>query len=588
MAKPSTKDKQKLFNEARACIETNKLEEASNKLKEIIKLDPQDLNSLGLLINIMLKLNQRTEELAQFFELAIRLQASPDAILALASLYWELNMPQKAINKCRQCIEKFKQTNIAYINLAQYQYITNDLSSSIETLESAIKLFPEDAEINHQLGLRYLRIPLDFSKGEELARKAINLGSNKAATYTAILFSYYYNTEKSLKDIKELASEIAAKFYNSSNNKSFTITKKKSLNIGFVSADFRKHPVGYIINSILQDKSDEDLNYYFYYNEKIYDEVTNKLKQKVTKFKDISALKTPEAVKLIQEDSIDILFDLSGYTKGHRLDIFAIKPAPIQISWLGYFGTTGLKNMDYILADNNIIRPGEEKYFTEKIALLPSSYFSHELTEELPELTDPPCIKNGFITFGSTNKLIKVNEAVIETWSKVLKQVPSSKLKILGNGFQDQKICKRYDDVFNKFGVDSSRVEYFEAKQERLEYLDFYNSLDIVLDTFPFCSGSVAPEAMFMGAPIITIDYGRWVSRLPSGVYKDIGFTDLISNSKKEYIEKAINLANDFNKIKELKYSLKNMILNSGSNSSNFTKGFEETIREIWKDNING
>jgi protein O-GlcNAc transferase len=280
------------------------------------------------------------------------------------------------------------------------------------------------------------------------------------------------------------------------------IIKDRSPRVGFVSADFCQHTVGLFVKDILQALG-QQWPVFAYSAGKQEDWVSQQIKRHCT-WREVSALDDASLAALIKNDEIDMLIDLSGHTAGSRLTAFAFRPAPVMVSWLGYFATTGMPYIDAVFLDEWHVTPTTQDSFTEKIELLPCGKFYYSPAPWAPkEVSNTPLINNGFITFGCFNNTSKLNPAVFDVWSRIFKTVPHSRLILKWRTLNDQGFCSHVLNQFIRRGVDANRVELRGASFHSV-VLKEYADIDIALDPFPFTGGLTSCEALYMGVPVIT------------------------------------------------------------------------------------
>jgi predicted O-linked N-acetylglucosamine transferase (SPINDLY family) len=290
------------------------------------------------------------------------------------------------------------------------------------------------------------------------------------------------------------------------------------------------------------------------------------------------------AADLIHEDKIDILIDLAGYTANNRIPIFTFKPAPVQVTWIGYPATTGLSAMDYKAIDSYTDPPGmTEQFYTEKLIRLPESYLCYLPYRDSPDILDLPCLKAGHITFGSFNNLSKTSERVIETWSQILTLVPNSHLIMKTFSLSDAMVCNYVMEKFNQKGINSNKISLLPIDLSTKSHLDKYNRIDIGLDTFPYNGTTTACEALWMGVPVITLSGKTHASRVGVSLLSNVGHKELIANAQEDYIEIAVKLAHDRERLLSLRRGLRDRMAQSPlTDAKRFTANLEKSYREIW------
>lgn len=319
------------------------------------------------------------------------------------------------------------------------------------------------------------------------------------------------------------------------------------LRIGMVSGDFRAHPVGFFLESILEltDKQTIHLTAYSTQQNR-EDDLTGKLQSLFQQWRDVAQLDDSELARKIQSDDIDILIDLAGHTAFNRCTVFAWKPAPVQVSWLGYFASTGIPGMDYFLTDPVSSPPGSEQQFTETLWYLPDTrlcFSPPALTQPIPVLP-PPCLRNGFITFGCFQRPSKINDEVIRLWSQILQALPGSRMRLKCPSLNTEKTREAFLDHLAAKGLTRSLID-IEGKSSREEYLRSYGNVDIMLDTFPFPGGTTSCEALWMGVPTVTLNGETLIQRQGASLLTAAGMSDWIAETPDEYVTKAIRFARD-------------------------------------------
>lgn len=354
--------------------------------------------------------------------------------------------------------------------------------------------------------------------------------------------------------------------------------KKNKLRIGYISPDFRNHVVLRFTYVMLTSYDKENFEVYCY-STGSEDEYSNVLRESVDVWRCLQGYSAENIANIIHDDGIYILIELSGHCSGGGLPVLAYKPAPIQICGIGYFATTGLKTVDYFLTDKNLY--SEEEYFTEKLLSLAHSHFCYTPLYNAPSLKEAPCIKNKYITFGSFNNLTKVTNEVLEVWSELLHRVDNSHLLLKGSLFDDEFGLELFKQRLLQFDFDLSRVELRGISRE---YLSEYFDMDIALDTFPYPGGGTTCDALYMGVPVISLLDGTHGGNFGGSILKNVGLEACCTYSKEEYIQRAIEVANDYELLNALHLGLRNMMENSPiMDSSLYMSELEASYKKIWE-----
>ena len=364
---------------------------------------------------------------------------------------------------------------------------------------------------------------------------------------------------------------------------SLSLKDDRPLRIGYVSADLCQHTVGLFLKAVVPAHDAGKVTVFCYSAGRVNDWVTEAIRG-CCSFRDVSAVNDAALAEMIRQDEIDVLIDLSGHTAGSRLTAFAFRPAPVMVSWLGYFATTGLSYVDAVLLDEWHASPGTEAQFVEPIVRLPSGRFCYQAVPWAPaEVAPPPSIKAGHITFGCFNNTAKLNDGVFDVWAKVLGAVGGSRLILKWRTLADESLCDAIRQAFAMRGVDSGRIELRPASFH-VDVLKEYADIDIALDPFPFTGGLTSCEALWMGVPVVTWPQSRVVSRQTFAFLSLIGLPELAAKDALEYVRIAESLAADRDRLAALRSGMRKRMLDSPlMDVKRFTGQLEDTLWEIYR-----
>lgn len=357
---------------------------------------------------------------------------------------------------------------------------------------------------------------------------------------------------------------------------------ERKIRIGYVSSDFCKHPAASFLEPVLKNH-DRTKFFVACYSQGVYhDEKTDDFKQVADIWREIGLCSDEDAARLIVSDKIDILIDCTGHMADNRLPLFAGKCAPIQVAWIGYPNTTGLHAIDYRFTDYIVDPENGPLLYSEKLVRLANGFCAWTPPENAPVVDESPCLKNGFVTFGSLHTLSRLNKLVIVLWSRVLAGVPGSRLIIFRNTLNDE-IINRLSAWFSENYIDPKRV-VFQRDVPPEGHLSVYRDIDIALDTFPWSGHTTACEALWMGVPVITLRGDRSAGRMVASVLTQVGMSDWIAESDEQYIEKVCSFSRDTVGLSDIRKKLRDKLQTSAlCDGIACTREVETKLREMWE-----
>ena len=358
--------------------------------------------------------------------------------------------------------------------------------------------------------------------------------------------------------------------------------KNKKIQLGILSADLQSgHSITFFLKTILLHYNKDEIEIYLFSNQINNELISSEISNLVHKTIDVSKLSDLDALNKIREFNLDIMIDVMGYTSRNRIGLFKNRVAKKQIIWMGYCNTTGLKNMDYIITDANLVYENEKNLYAEKIICLPEIWNTHCGFDFERKENPPPLIKNNYITFGSFNNPSKISENVIFCWSKILKKIKNSKLIIKCSN--DKKKLDRIERLLKEKEILGS-VIFHKRFDDKKDHLNLYNEVDIALDTFPYNGVTTSFEAIWMGVPVLTMAGYNFNSRCGESINKNLGLEYLIAKNEEEYVSKAVGFSSNREKFMDLRKSVfLNAIKSPLFNKKQFTKNFYNSLKEIIK-----
>jgi predicted O-linked N-acetylglucosamine transferase (SPINDLY family) len=359
----------------------------------------------------------------------------------------------------------------------------------------------------------------------------------------------------------------------------------RRLRVGYVSPDFCIHSVANFLLPLLSNHDAQIVDIVCYSNTERQDEITARFQALAGTWRDIRNKSDEEVVQLIREDRIDILVDLAGHTGRGRLRVFGHKAAPVQLTYLGYPDTTGLKTVDYRLTDQWADPPGQEAFHTEKLIRLPGGFLCYAPLFETPPVSSAPLLDKGFVTFGSFNNVAKMNPEVLQLWAEILKAVPRSRLLLKTKSFWDKSVAEDFSNRIQACGVERERVELRPWALHPRDHLIHYREIDIALDTFPYNGTTTTCEALWMGVPVIALAGNTHAGRVGVSLLSALGLENLIAPTPNDYLTLTVALAQDTARLTALHSTLRERLAQSSlCDGRKFAAEVERVYRFIWHD----
>jgi protein O-GlcNAc transferase len=355
------------------------------------------------------------------------------------------------------------------------------------------------------------------------------------------------------------------------------------LRVGIVSGDLHTHPVGFFLESLLMQIDASRIELVAYPTDTHVDSLTNRIEPRFAAWKTLFNLSDADAARLIHADGVHVLLDISGHTEQNRLPIFAWKPTPVQVSWLGYFATTGLAEMDYLLADETGVPEAQRKYFSEAVWYLPDTRLCFTAPSVDLPVASLPALRNGYITFGCFQRLTKVSDVVLTVWGKILSTLPKARLRWQCTQLADPTVAGHFVERLRRHNIDPARVT-MHGGASREAYLAAHAEVDVILDTFPFPGGTTTCEALWTGVPTLTLTGGTLLARQGASLLTAAGLNDWIATSEADYIAKAVALTRDVTKLATLRAGLREQVRTSPLfDAKRFARNFEAALWGMWQ-----
>ncbi|MFZ5908191.1 MAG: tetratricopeptide repeat protein [Nitrospirota bacterium] len=564
-------------------------DEAVAQYQEAIRRDPKFTDAHYNLANIFR--DQKIHEKAvTHYRQALQLNPNMfDALYNLGTLYQAKEQYDDALDSYEQALRINPNLPEAYNSMGIILQQKDDIDGALEHYRRAVDLRPDfvEAMVNTGNALRDYR---HSGEAEHWYRNALAFKPDCAYCYDNLFFLMLYHSrydphttffehKQFAVNCAEMLLPFRSPFYHEKSS-------DRRLKIGYVSPDFRRHSVAFFIEPVLAGHNREQVEVYCYSDVPREDGVTGRIKGYADHWQDIAGMPDEQVAEKIRSDGIDILIDLAGHTAHNRLLVFARKPAPLQVTWLGYPATTGLSVMDYKIVDEYTDPPGKtEHFYTEKLLRMPAGFLCYLPDRESPAVGPLPALSNGYVTFGSSNNFAKVTPEVMDLWARILEMLPASRLVIKAKSLSDRPTRTAVLERFTEKGIKPERLELLGWEPSSQAHLDLYNRIDIALDTFPYNGTTTTCEALWMGVPAITLAGRTHASRVGASLLANAGIPGLVAESPEEYLTLAFNLAGDIRSLASLRGKLRDSLSRSAlTDSTRFAAELERSYRSIWQE----
>ena len=533
--------------------QTGKLETATEWLQSAIRMSPQNPcfhNNLG----VVFKDSGDIETAISSFKTALDL--NPDYVEAAYNLGVVCQLQGELTQATRW-----------------YEYVLSRDPNHYRAFTNQLAIYKDQGEIQ---------------KAVDGFIKAIQMDHENRFVHSNLLLCLGYLTDIQPQEVFNYHQAWAKRYAHASIRADKDYPNARTLNrrirVGYLSPDFRSHSVAFFTQPLLYRHHREQFEVYCYSDVQKPDEVTRLMMTTADHWRDILRKTDDEVFKWIQDDRIDILVDLTGHTANNRMKLFSRKPAPVQVSYLGYPNTTGLTTMDYRITDDQADPEGvTDSYYTERLVRLPGGFLCYQAPTPTPDVSEAPVLSNGHVTFGSFNNRAKINPSVIAAWSALLLQVPNSRLILKSSIVSDEEARAHLLSQFVQHGVEASRVEVTPYLPFQ-EHMKLYQRVDIALDTFPYNGTTTTCEALWMGIPVITLSGETHASRVGASILHHVGLPEGITASETEYIETAKALAGDVNWLCQQRRTLRLKMLSSSlMNQNAFIAKLESAYLSMWE-----
>jgi predicted O-linked N-acetylglucosamine transferase (SPINDLY family) len=569
-----------------ALLRLARFDEAEACYRRALAFDPTQAMAHNNLGSVLRELG-RFDEAEACYRQALALD--PDLSMAhtnLGSLLRERGRFDEAEGCYRRALLLNPELATAYSNLGG---ILNDLGRVDEAIvhcRRAIEIDPDCAEPHNNLGNALVHLGR-IDEALVSYRRALEIKPNMLSFNSNYLFRMNFSATNQPQEILAAAGVFEQRFglprraawpqYGNSRD------PQRRLRIGYCSPDFRRHAVASFAEPILANHDPDLFEVFCYAEVTMVDEVTERFKMLADHWYSTVGLSEEAMAALIEEHQIDILVDLTGHTAHNRLLVFARKPAPIQLTYLGYPGTTGLSAMDYRLTDGYTDPVGiADAYYSERLLRLPHSLWCYRPSYDMPALSPLPALQNGYLTFGSFNNFNKIDRATLELWAALLQALPTARLKMMT--VPAGEVRQRFIDFFAEHGVTADRLA-FHGSLPGHEFVRAFADVDISLDPLTVNGATTTCESLWMGVPVISLTGSRFLTRAGLSILSAAGLPEFAAATPADYLRIAGEMAAKLPQLAELRASLRGRLRTSPLvDEAGFTADLENIYRQIWRE----
>ena len=515
-------------------------------------------------------------------------ELKPDLVevhLDAGAVLAQLGQRELAWSAFRQAVKRDPTNVPARVNLGYMARRQGRLDEAIQWLRGVTSQTTDPAALS-QLG-SVLRESGRIEEAVDCFRRAVELKPDFRVAHSNLVYALQYDPRPSAETVfdehvrwaRRHADPLAARSRSHENDPG----SDRRLRIGYSGATFGRHVTGFCLEPVLRSHDRAQFEIVCYSDVEQPDEVTERFRSYAKLWRDTRRLSDEQLAEQVRSDQIDIFVDLTLHMGKNRLAAFARRPAPVQVTYLAYPGTSGMRAMDWAISDVHLDPPGaSEMFHTERIARLPDTYWCYSPAEETPEVSASPVLESGRITFGSLNSFAKINEVVLGLWSRLLAAVPDSRLAVLivGGAAGSPSAVER----LARHGISPDRLTIFDVRP-RNEYLKLYHQIDIALDPFPYGGHTTSLDALWMGVPLVSLVGKTAVGRAGVTMLTHVGLTELLASTPDEYVRIAVELARDRQRLESTRASLRSRMLCSPlTDAGRYTKNLEHLYRSMWRD----
>jgi len=577
---PNTK-----LNLANALSDLSRFSEAETSLNEGLRLKPDHLGILLALGELQMR-HARYQAAAQYYQQMLSIEANnADAHLNLGLVLYQLKNNDGAVKHLRLGVK----ANPTRLDIqSQLGYTLTELGQLSEAQEIVKKLITRDPNNTTSWMLKgFVSVQMaDIATALQAFEKIRELDPGADIGITNSCFSSLYADFHSAEEVTKIHRRMSSIVTAGITAKKIPLRTRAAgdrIRVGYLSPDFRNHPVGYFMEPILENHNHQEFEIFAYgLQSQLVDETGIKLVGLTDHWLLCKQIDDLQLIERMRADKLDIVVDLGGYTANCKMPVLAHRVAPVQAIYLGYPSTTGMQEMDWIIGDAQLIPENCETLYSERPARLPSSFLCFKPRPGTPDVLPAPAQKNGYVTFGSYNNLSKLSDRCIALWTKVMDSVPNSQLILKALSFSDEGTKKHVWNRFEKAGVAQSRIKLLGPTVPITRFLAEYGHIDVALDTLPYNGGTTSCDALWMGVPVVTLAGRHFYERMGSSILTTLGRPEWVASDEASYVKIAVQLASDIAALVKLRAGLRIEMEHSPlCNAQAFTRGLELVYRDM-------
>ncbi len=566
---------------------TGHLDAAVELTRQAIANSPQSAeyySNLGVMLTGMGRLD---EAAAACRDALARSPNLPEAHYNLGNVLQALGQLEAAGSSYRRALDLKPDYPQAYCNLGNALSALGRQGEAADAYREAVRLQPDYGQARSNLG-NALRDLGRFDEALAEHRKAVESAPASPEIRSNMIVTLYYGADADPRVIlgecrrwEQVHGEpLRAQIRPFANDRS----PERPLRIGIVCPELRVYSAAFFLRPLLEARDKENFHVTCYASNVLMDGSASQLRALSDAWQPLAGLTDDAAAQRIRDDGIDILVDVSAHTAGNRLPLFARKPAPVQVTYLGCTGTTGLSTMDYRLTDGYVDAAGDDNFCTETLIRMPDATWCFTPPSGGPDVASLPAFGNGYVTFGSFNNIAKATPVVLDLWARILQQVSGSHFLLKGAAFHNPQCAQRFRQFFADYGIEPERIELLPDEPSPLRHLQQHAALDIALDTFPFEGVTTTFLALWMGVPVVSFAGQNHMTRVGLSILSNAGLPELAARSFDGYVQTAVGLATDLQALSALRATLRQRVLNSAlMDSARFARNVEAAYRDMWR-----